>query len=219
VPSASALSASALRDVSSRVAGSASVGPALGCLAVASPPSPHARDHGGVASPPPPQAKEQGGVVSCGQDGVGSLGGPQGSDLDDSSVPPCAQDTRWGTLASTGWFGCESLAELERGRIAVLVAVRNSFYVPAVEGNWPRTGPWHVDGWTEEFGRYCYGGHLVSIDPFGDWDLDDSGVGCEPGEPPVDGRDIRAGGFFPIMLDDGDWWIFCRSFLLLEAPI
>jgi hypothetical protein len=33
------------------------------------------------------------------------------------------------------------------------------------------------------------------------------------------GRDVWAGGFFPVMLDAGDWWMFCHSFLLLEAPI
>ncbi len=48
--------------------------------------------------------------------------------------------------------------------------------VPAVEGDWPRTGPWHYNGWIEEFVMYSYCGHYNSVDPFGDRELNNSGV-------------------------------------------
>ena len=48
----------------------------------------------------------------------------------------------WGRLASVGWFGAASFYHLEQRRIGieVLISVRNSFFVRAIEGNWPRTG-------------------------------------------------------------------------------
>jgi hypothetical protein len=46
---------------------------------------------------------------------------------------PCYPNTSLGWLASAGWFGAETPSCLERCRIAILIAVRNSFLVPVVE--------------------------------------------------------------------------------------
>jgi hypothetical protein len=49
-----------------------------------------------------------------------------------------------------------SFRRLEQRRIGVLGAVRNLIFLHAVEGDWPRTGPWHKNGWVEEFCEYSY---------------------------------------------------------------
>ncbi len=70
-----------------------------------------------------------------------------------------------------GWLDGARLAQLasdEDGavRVAVLRAGQNGFLVVAEEGDFPCTGPWHHDGWVDNFLRYYYFGCLVYMDPF-----------------------------------------------------
>ena len=51
----------------------------------------------------------------------------------------------------------DSFRRLAQRRVGVLGAVRNLIFLN-VEGDWPRTGPWHVDGWVEECCEYSYSG-------------------------------------------------------------
>ncbi len=50
--------------------------------------------------------------------------------------------------------------------VAVLHAGRNGFLVLVEEGNFPRTWPWHCDGWVDDYSRYYYFSRLVYMDPF-----------------------------------------------------
>jgi len=57
---------------------------------------------------------------------------------------------------------------------------RRLIFLNVVEGDWPWTGPWHVDGWVEECcEEYSNSGHQYSINPFDDNVLGCSGKGCE----------------------------------------
>jgi hypothetical protein len=104
-------------------------------------------------------------------------------------------------------------------RVGVLRAERNGFLVLAEEGDSPRTGPWHRNGWVIEFSRYYYFGQMVYMDPFDERFFDSSGFFSAYSVPKKRvAFDDQAGGYC-CWLDAGDWWIFCRSFLLLEVPI
>ncbi len=59
--------------------------------------------------------------------------------------------------------------------IGVLRAERNGFLDLAEEGDFPRTGPWHRNGWVVEFSRYYYFGRMVYMDPFDERFFDSSG--------------------------------------------
>jgi len=52
----------------------------------------------------------------------------------------------------------DSFRRLAQRRVGVLGAVRNLIFLKVVEGDWPRTGPWHEDGWVEECCEYSYSG-------------------------------------------------------------
>ena len=70
-----------------------------------------------------------------------------------------------------GWLEGARLAQLrfdaeDDVRVGVLRAERNGFLVLAEEGDFPRTGPWHRNGWVMEFSRYYYFGRMVYMDPF-----------------------------------------------------
>ena len=45
--------------------------------------------------------------------------------------------------------------------VGVLRAERNGFLVLAEKGDFPRTGPWHRDGWVVEFSWYYFFGWMV----------------------------------------------------------
>ncbi len=57
-------------------------------------------------------------------------------------------------------------------RVAVLRMGRNGFLVVAEERDFPCTGPWHCDGWDDNYLRYYYFGCLVYMDPFDKWFFD-----------------------------------------------
>ena len=76
---------------------------------------------------------------------------------------------------------------------------RRLIFLNVVEGDWPWTGPWHNDGWVEEFCKYSYLGHRYSINPFDYNVLDRSRMGYEF---PFDKERYLHG--FPVMLDVGD---------------
>jgi hypothetical protein len=70
-----------------------------------------------------------------------------------------------------GWLEGARLAQLASNEedavpVAVLCAGQNGFLVVAEEGNFPHTGPWHCDGWVDDYSRYYYFGRLVYMDPF-----------------------------------------------------
>ena len=70
----------------------------------------------------------------------------------------------------------------------------------------------------EEFGEYSYCGYSYRypVNPFDDGVMDCSGRGYDLAR--MNETAIDHG--FAYMLDDaGDWWIFCRVFLLEETPI
>jgi hypothetical protein len=79
-----------------------------------------------------------------------------------------------------GWLEGACLAQLASDeddaiRVAVLRAGRNGFLVLAEEGDFPCTGPWHRDGWVDDYSRYYYFGRLVYMDPFDERFFDSSG--------------------------------------------
>jgi hypothetical protein len=95
---------------------------------------------------------------------------------DDGSVLECAARGGPGSAAEfragwEGWLECACLAQLASDendaiRVAVLHAGQNGFLVLAEEGDFPRTGPWHRNGWVDDYSRYYYFGCLVYMDPF-----------------------------------------------------
>ena len=123
-----------------------------------------------------------------------------------------------------GWLEGARLAQLrfdaeDDVRVGVLRAERNGFLVLAEEGDFPRTGPWHRDGWVIEFSRYYYFGRMVYMDPFDERFLDSSGFFSAYSVSKSRVAFDDQAGRYCCWLDAGDWWIFCRSFLLLEVPI
>ena len=126
-----------------------------------------------------------------------------------------------------GWEGwlegaCSTLLRFvveDMVHVGVLRAERNGFLVLAEEGDFPRTGPWHHDGWVVQYSRYYYFGRMVYMDPFDERFFDSSGFFSANSIPKNRvAFDDQAGGYC-CWLDAGDWWIFCRSFLLFEVPI
>ncbi len=123
-----------------------------------------------------------------------------------------------------GWLEGARLAQLasdeeDTVRVAVFHAGRNGFLVVAEEGDFPRTGPWHRNGWVDNYSRYYYFGCLVYMDPFDEQFFNSSGFFSAHMEDK--GRIVyndQAGGHC-CWLDAGDWWIFCYMFLLLKVPI
>jgi hypothetical protein len=103
---------------------------------------------------------------------------------DDGSVLECAvQGPSSAAEFCAGWEGwlegacLVQLASDEDNaiRVAVLHAGRNIFLVLAEEGDFPCTGPWHCDGWVDDYSRYYYFGRLVYMDPFNKWFFDSLG--------------------------------------------
>jgi hypothetical protein len=94
---------------------------------------------------------------------------------DDGSILECAAQGP-GSAAEfhvgwEGWLEGARLAQLASDEdnaihVAVLCTGRDVFLVLAEEGDSPRTGPWHRDGWVDDYSRYYYFGHLVYMDPF-----------------------------------------------------
>ncbi len=94
---------------------------------------------------------------------------------DDGSILECAE---WGPGSVVefragweGWLEGARLAQLASDEddaihVAVLRAGRYGFFVLTEEGDFPRTGPWHRDGWVDDYSRYYYFSHLVYMDPF-----------------------------------------------------
>jgi hypothetical protein len=89
---------------------------------------------------------------------------------DDGSILECA--ARGPGLEAefrTGWEGWLEGARLaqvasdrdEAVRVAVLRAGQNGFLVVAEEGYFPCTGPWHCNGWVDDYLRYYYFGCYV----------------------------------------------------------
>ncbi len=95
---------------------------------------------------------------------------------DDGSVLECAARGGPGSAAEfqawwEGWLECACLAQLASDennaiRVAVLHAGQNGFLVLAEEGDFPRMGPWHRNGWVDDYSRYYYFSCLVYMDPF-----------------------------------------------------
>jgi hypothetical protein len=104
-------------------------------------------------------------------------------------------------------------------RVAVLRTGRNGFLVLAEEGDFPRTGPWHRNGWDDDYSRYYYFGCLVYMDPFDEQFFNSLRFfSAHMGDKGRIVYDDQAGGHW-CWLDAGDWWIFCCAFLLFEVPI
>ncbi len=59
--------------------------------------------------------------------------------------------------------------------IAVLRAGQNSFLVVAEKGNFLCTGPWHCDGWVNDYLQYYYFVRLVYMDLFDERFFNSSG--------------------------------------------
>jgi hypothetical protein len=95
---------------------------------------------------------------------------------DDCSVLECAARGGPGSAAEfragwEGWLEGSCLAQLASNeddaiRVAVLRAGRNGFLVSAEEGDFPCMGPWHCNGWVDDYSHYYYFGCLVYMDPF-----------------------------------------------------
>ncbi len=137
------------------------------------------------------------------------------AELEFDPCEPRFPSTAWGRLNEAGWHGAKSPSQLERHRIAVLIAVRNNFSVPVQEGMRGSVGPNPNDnGWVSEFWEYQYFWETCSVNPFCHLTMDQTGDTYE--HPNSD--EIQLSGF-PVMLDEAEWWIFCRTFLLLEIPI
>ncbi len=93
---------------------------------------------------------------------------------DDSSVFECVA---WGPglvaefrAGWEGWLEGACLAQLASNEdtavcVAVLRAGQNGFLVVAEEGGIPCTGPWHPDGWANDYLWYNYFGCLVYMEP------------------------------------------------------
>jgi hypothetical protein len=100
-----------------------------------------------------------------------------------------------------------------------LCAEQNGFLVLAEEGDFLRTRPGNCDGWVVKISRYYYFGRMVYMDPFDERFFDSLGFFSANSIPKSHvAFDDQVGGYC-CWLDAGDWWIFCWSFLLLEAPI
>ncbi len=147
---------------------------------------------------------------------------------DDGSVLECAAQGP-GSAAEfragwEGWLKGARLAQLASNEddaihVAVLRAGRNGFLVLAEEGDFSRAGPWHHDGWVDDYSRYYYFGCLVYMDPFDKRFFNSSGFFCaHMGDKGCIVCNDQAGGHC-CWLKASDWWIFCRTFLLLEVPI
>ena len=123
-----------------------------------------------------------------------------------------------------GWLEGARSAQLkfdveDAARVGVLRAERNGFLVLVEEGDFPRTRPWHCDGWVIEFSWFNYFGRMVYMDLFDERFFDSSGFFSTNSIPKSRvAFDDQVGGYC-CWLDAGDWWIFCWSFLLLEVPI
>ncbi len=79
-----------------------------------------------------------------------------------------------------GWLEGACLAQLSSDRedaacVAVLPVGQNVFFVMAEEGGFNRMGPWHQDGWVNDFLWYYYFGRLVYMDPFDEQFFDSLG--------------------------------------------
>jgi hypothetical protein len=103
---------------------------------------------------------------------------------DDGSVLECAVRGPGSAVElRTGWEGWlegACLAQLASDEddaihVAVLHAGRNGFLVLAEEGDFSHTGPWHRDGWVDDYSHYYYFGCLVYMDPFNKWFFNSSG--------------------------------------------
>ncbi len=94
---------------------------------------------------------------------------------DDGSILDCAERGP-GLVAEfravwEGWLKGARLAQLatdeeDTVRVAILHAGQNGFLVVADDGDFPCTGPWHCNGWVDDYLRYNYFGRLVYMDPF-----------------------------------------------------
>ncbi len=121
-----------------------------------------------------------------------------------------------------GWLEGACLAQLTSDRedaacVAVLSAAQNIFLVVAGEGDFPLMGPWHHDGWVDDYSRYYYFACLVYMDPFDKLFYNSL---CFFSAHMVEGSHIVYGnqvGRHCCWLNAGDWWIFCHTFLLLEV--
>jgi hypothetical protein len=147
---------------------------------------------------------------------------------DDGSVLECAARGP-GLVAEfhagwEGWLEGAHLAQLVSDkdyavRVAVLCMGQNGFLAVAEEGDFPCTGSWHCNGWVDDYSRYYYFGCLVYMDPFDERFFDSLGFfSAHMGDMGRILYNDQAGGHY-CWLDAGDWWIFCRTFLLLEVPI
>jgi hypothetical protein len=94
---------------------------------------------------------------------------------DDGSVLECVA---WGPGLAVefhagweGWLEGAYLAQLASNRddtvhVAVLCAGQHGFLVVAEEEDFPHAGPWHCNGWVDDYSRYYYFGCFVYMDPF-----------------------------------------------------
>ncbi len=123
-----------------------------------------------------------------------------------------------------GWLEGDCLAYLSSEvEDAVCIAVvhigRNGSLILVEEGNNPCTGPWHHDGWLNDFLWHYYFGCLVYMDPFSKQFFNSLEFfsGYLHQKSHIAFNNQVSGNC--CWMDFGDWWIFCWLFLLLEIPI
>jgi hypothetical protein len=104
---------------------------------------------------------------------------------DDDSILDCAV---WGPSSAAefcagweGWLEGAHFTQLasDEEDAACVVALRteqNGFFVVAEKGDFSCTGPWHCNGWVDDYLRYYYFGCLVYMDPFDERFFDSLGV-------------------------------------------
>ena len=84
--------------------------------------------------------------------------------VDDGTILECAAQGSPNSVAEfragwEEWLEGAHLAQLASDeddaiRVAVLCAGQNGFLVLAEEGDFPCTGPWHCNGWVDDYSHY-----------------------------------------------------------------
>ena len=88
--------------------------------------------------------------------------------------------------------------------------------MPVQEGMWGDGGPGPKgNDCVDELGCYQYFRQICSVNPFCHSTMDRPWRRETYDRPNSD--DLLSN--HPVMLDGGEWWIFCHTFLLLEVPI
>jgi hypothetical protein len=138
---------------------------------------------------------------------------------------PMTRSFRSAEKFCAGWEGwlegaCSAQVKFEAEdavRVVVLHTEWNDFLVLAEDGDFTCTGPWHCDGWVDEFSWHYYFGCLVYVDPFDTRFFGSLFLFCAYLILRSHIAFVDQVGGYCCWLDVGDWWIFCWSFLLLEV--